>query len=186
MDKENESKLRVGCIGAAAIIVAAILGWGMPFAYNIANRILPPFTPAPNIEPTNQISEIITTSPNLTQTSLEPYLCFGECWEYNDNLRTMIWAGITDGTEDIWQPAGEPLQKIRDGYTAIITTTVPGEIFACVLTVNGEKIKDSCDKDLYSLPPGTYQITSKNSSIGGFRWCPLIGYGWRLNGGECK
>jgi hypothetical protein len=98
----------------------------------------------------------------------------------------MTWMGLTDGTEDIWQPSGEPLQNIRDGFTAIITTTVPGEIFACILTVDGKVVKNSCDGVLYQISAGTYRITSAGSGAGGFRWCPAIGYGWRVNGGECK
>lgn len=119
-----------------------------------------------------------TAMPNPPSSS---QLCFGNCWQYNDNSRTMTWTGLTDGTEDIWQPAGDPLQKIRSGYTAIITTSVPGEIFACVLKVNGQSVISSCG--LYQISAGTYQITSANSSVGGFRWCPAIGFGYKASGG---
>lgn len=197
MNKESQSNIRVGCIGAAAIIVAAIIGWGVPFAKNIADRLLPPFTPTLSFNPPMQIATVgasplpvnqptLTIMPNVPQPSAFPTLCYGQCWQYNNNLRTMTWTGLTDGTEDIWQPSGDPLQKIRSGYTAIITTSVPGEIFSCVLVINGQNVKNSCDGVLYQISPGTYQITSANSSVGGFRWCPLIGYGWRINGGECK
>lgn len=110
--------------------------------------------------------------------------CYGNCWQFDGNSKTMTWTGSSDGIEDIWQPSGEPLQNIRSGYTAIINTSVPGEIFACVLTVNGQSVMSSCG--LYQLPAGSYQIKSANNSVGGFRWCPAIGYGWRVNGGECK
>lgn len=112
--------------------------------------------------------------------------CFGKCWQYDDNARTMTWTGPTNGIEDIWQPSGEALQKIRDGYTAIFATSVPGEILACVLVVNGQTIKNACDGVLYQVPSGIYRVMSANKSVGGFRWCPLIGYGWRTNGGDCK
>lgn len=110
--------------------------------------------------------------------------CYGQCWQYDDSARTMTWTGPTDGIEDIWQP-DEALRKIREGYTAIFSTSVPGEIFACILTVNGQTVKAGCDGGLYQLPPGTYRATSANPGIGGFRWCPVIGYGWRTNGGTC-
>jgi len=120
-------------------------------------------------------------------TSLaHPTTCFGNCWQYDENARTMTWTGLADGTEDIFQSSGEPLQKIRDGYTAIIKTSVPGEIFACILTINGNASKDTCDSVLYQIPAGTYRITSASNDVGGFHWCPAIGYGWRVNGGECK
>jgi|CXWL01.1.fsa_nt_gi hypothetical protein len=115
-----------------------------------------------------------------------PTVCYGECWQYDENARTMTWIGLSNGTEDIWQASGEALQKIRDGYTSIITTSVPGEIFACTLTINGEVVKKSCDSVLYQIPAGTYRITSAGNDVGGFHWCPAIGYGWRVNGGECK
>ncbi len=126
---------------------------------------------------------IPTSAPQPLQSTKPP--CYGRCWQYDHSARTMTWTGPTDGTEDIWQPSGEPLQRIRDGYTAIFTTSVPGEISACVLAVNGQPIKNSCDGVLYQVPPGTYRVTSEGPN-GGFRWCPLTGYGWRVNGGECK
>jgi hypothetical protein len=119
-------------------------------------------------------------------TLIDRPLCYGVCWDYDDTTQTMTWTRPADGTEDIWQPPGEALQKIRGGYTAIFNTSVPGEIFACVLTVNEEAIKSTCDGILHQIPAGAYRVTSANQDIGGFRWCPAIGYGWRANGGECK
>ncbi|MCP4367738.1 MAG: hypothetical protein GY797_06445 [Deltaproteobacteria bacterium] len=111
-----------------------------------------------------------TATPSSQPTSGE--YCYGNCWQYDDNARTMTWTRPGDKTEDIWQPSGEALQKIRDGYTAIFKTSVPGEIIACVLTVNGEIVKNSCDGVLYQIPSGSYQVTSANNDAGGFRWCP--------------
>jgi hypothetical protein len=132
----------------------------------------------PTQPPTNNQPTIIPNPPSSGQ------LCFGDCWQLDTDVQTMAWTGLTDGTEDIWQGTSDSLQKIRSGYTAIITTSVPGEIFACVLTVNGQRALSSCG--LYQISAGTYQITSANNSVGGFRWCPAIGYGWRINGGECR
>lgn len=196
MKHETPNKpLIAAIIGAVAIIIAAIIGLGAPFAENLAARFAPPNTPIVEpIPPTPQTIVITATFPpqvvlpsTATQIQIQPVnLCFGQCWQYDDNKRTMTWTRSADGTEDIWQPAGPALQKIRGGYTAIITTTVPGEIFACVLSINGEAIKNSCDGILYQIQPGTYHITSSNNDVGGFRWCPVVGYGWRINGGECK
>jgi len=115
-------------------------------------------------------------TPKPTNTPLPPTPtptpCYGNCWKYDNSARTMTWTRPADETEDIWQPSGEALQKIRDGYTAIFDTSVPGEIFACVLMVNGETVKNSCDGVLYQVPLGSYRVTSANRDVGGFRWCP--------------
>lgn len=101
----------------------------------------------------------------------------GTCWQYDDTAHTMTWTGSTDGSEDIWQGDEESLQKIRAGYTAIFTTSVSGAfINTCILTVNGQVIKDSCASysTPYSVSAGTYQVTSKSPpdfpTNGGFRW----------------
>jgi hypothetical protein len=131
-------------------------------------------------------SQVQPTTPlQIAPTSIT--YCYGQCWTYDDNARTMTWTGSGDGIEDIWQPAGEPLQKIRSGYTAIITTNVPGEIFACILSVDGKSVKNSCDGILYQISAGTYKITSASNDVGGFRWCPAVGYGYRADGsGACR
>ena len=101
----------------------------------------------------------------------------GTCWVYDDSARIMTWTGATDGSEDIWQGNDESLQKIRDGYTAIFTTSVSGAfINTCILTVNGTIIKTSCDTFAtpYTVQAGAYQVTSKSPpgypTNGGFRW----------------
>lgn len=196
MNQESPNKTLIAAIiGGAAVVIAAIISLGAPFAQNWAARYMPAFTStAGSIPSSPQVIVVTATFPpqgviplTSTQISVPPTnLCFGQCWDYDDSNHTMTWTRIADGTEDIWQPAGPALQKIRSGYTAIIITSVPGEIFACVLTVNGETVKNSCDGILYQVQPGKYQITSSNNDIGGFRWCPLVGSGWRINGGECK
>jgi hypothetical protein len=220
MDNSQEKSNKpwiIGCLSATGVIIAAIIGLGVPFAERLADVYFPSpmpsaivvaatqaavqsFTPTENSSGPTQIQPIAPTQMTIA-TSLPqpvnqptivlnqtqpPNLCYGQCWQYNDNTRTMTWTGLTDGTEDIWQPPGDPLQKLRIGYSVILSTTVPGEIFACVLTINGKVVKNSCDGVLYQVPPGTYQITSSNNNVGGFRWCPLVGYGWRKNGGECR
>lgn len=196
MQPEHSNKTVIAAIiSATAVIIAAIIGLGTPFAQNWAARYIPAFTPTtPSTSVSPQMIVVTATFPSQGSASPAPStnqiqptnLCFGQCWEYDDNNRTMTWTRVADGTEDVWQPTGPALQKIRNGYTAIFTTSVPGEIFGCVLTINGETVKSSCDGVLYQIQPGTYQIISPNNDIGGFRWCPLVGYGWRTNGGECK
>lgn len=128
-----------------------------------------------------QPTQIILT-PTVAQAI--PIYCSGGCWQYDTSAHTMTWTGPTDGTEDIWEQQGEPLQKIRGGYKAIISTSVPGEIYSCILSINGKAVKNTCG--LYQISAGKYEITSSNQSVGGFRWCPVVGYGWRTNGGDCK
>ena len=128
-----------------------------------------------------------TTASQVEPTAFSYCYGNGNCWKYDTNAQIMTWTGSTDGTEDIWQSAGEPLEKIRSGYTAIITTTVPGEIFACILSVDGKSVKNSCDGVLYKISAGTYKITSASNNVGGFRWCPVVGYGYRADGsGVCR
>jgi|GEM_PF-4646568 hypothetical protein len=182
-------------IGATAIIIAAMISLVAPFVENWATNYRPPSTATVNF-PISSPQIIVVTATFLPQetsfpisTQISPQVfdkCLGQCWEYDDINRTMTWTRTADGDEDIWQPSGPALEKIRSGYIAIITTAIPGEIFACVLNINGQPVKNSCDDVLYQIPAGTYQITSPNNDVGGFRWCPKIGQGWRVNGGECK
>ncbi|MCB0046494.1 MAG: hypothetical protein KDD92_13810 [Caldilineaceae bacterium] len=145
----------------------------------------PTSTPFPTSTPQPTATDTPLLTPINTRSSVNA-LCYGNCWDFNDSTRTMTWTGSGDGVEDIWQPSGDALQKIRNGYTAIINPTVPGEIFACVLNVNGEFVKNNCDDVLFQTAPGPYQITSANLTVGGFRWCPALGYGYRKNGDVCK
>lgn len=126
--------------------------------------------------------QVIQTAPQSRQSNT---YCYGWCWQYDHGARTMTWMGATDGREDIWQPPGEPLQRVREGYSVLFATSVPGEIYACVLVVNDKLVKNLCDGILYQIQPGTYKVTS-SGRVGGFRWCPLEGYGWRIRGGECR
>lgn len=126
-------------------------------------------TPVPTIKSESETA--IAQQVPLTGDSVTSF-CHGNCWQYDDTAKTMTWIKPADGTEDVWQPPGEALQKIREGYTAIFSTSVPGEIFACILNINGQVAKSDCDGVLYQIPPGSYQIISANRDIGGFRWCP--------------
>lgn len=183
------SKALIGCLG---VVIAAIIG-GVFLLISVGIiqfesplTIVTPTTGSPpgTINQTPQTdNRAENRSPTITPTSVSTEVpnptksvsfCYGNCWQYDDIAKTMTWMRLADGTEDVWQPSGEALQKIRDGYTAIFDTAVSGEIFACTLTVNGQAVKNDCDGVLYQIPPGSYQVTSANKDIGGFRWCPEI------------
>jgi len=111
-----------------------------------------------------------TILPPTSPVSTVVYTCYQNCWQIDDNTRTLTWTGPTDGTADIWS-SGESTQKIQDGYTAIFTTSAPGMVSACVLTINGTTVRNSCGGGLYQLPPGSYQVTSPTKDAdhpGGF------------------
>lgn len=69
----------VGCLGAAAVIIAAIIGLGVPFAERLADIYFPTFTPIPNSSPPveNQYQTPISPSISATATvSITPYCPF--------------------------------------------------------------------------------------------------------------
>jgi hypothetical protein len=107
-----------------------------------------PNTPVnlPTIAPPT-ISPPIQPQPVILPTESSEY-CYGEGWRIDDAAKTMTWICSGNGIEDIWQPGGVILNNIRRGYTTIITTNVPGEIFACNLSLDGKLIKNSCDGKL--------------------------------------
>lgn len=127
-----------------------------------------------------QVTQRPTTPP--VSSDVTTY-CYGQCWQYDENTRTMTWTGPTDGREDIWQGDDLSLSRIRSGWTAIFgPVSVPGEIEACVLTLNGQTVVNSCDDVQHPYPVEankSYQVTSAHSEVGGFRWKPAKGYGYR-------
>ncbi len=114
-------------------------------------------------------------------TVVETY-CYGECWVYDENARTMRWTGYSDGREDVWQPQGTSLERVRAGYTVIFgPMLVPGEIFACRLVIDGEVRKNACDGANVFVPAGVELRVISDGNVGGFRWCPREGYGYRAD-----
>lgn len=113
--------------------------------------------------------------------------CYGKCWRYDDNARTMTWIGPNDGLEDIWQAEGEPLTKIRAGYTAIFEITIPMQMEICIGSVDGKVVSQQCKPQVIDLAPGTHMVTSPGPQ-GGFRVSPdassLIGLSKASNLGE--
>lgn len=106
--------------------------------------------------------------------------CYGECWNYDTTTHTMTWTGPVDGIEDVWQPEGTALSAIRRGDTAVFgPMSVPGEIEACILIIGGKTVKSACDGVLFQVPAGAAFEISSPGEVGGFRWKPLRGYGYR-------
>lgn len=65
MKEEPSSKVWiVGCLGAAGVIIAAIIGLGAPFAERIADYYFPTYTP--------EIFQITPTNLNIVTTTPEP------------------------------------------------------------------------------------------------------------------
>lgn len=197
MIQEPPSRAWIAWVSFAGVIIAAIIGLGMPFAENLAARYLPPLTPTPFLIATDlpvaQIQTIQAVAPshneqtdNSIRQAQPNYPCYGKCWQFDETAKIMTWIGPTDGSEDIWQPEGDALTNVRNGYVTVFTTSVPGEMLACVLVIEGKYVKRACDGSLYQLPPGTYHVSSPDKTAGGFRWCPEVGYGWRTTGGDCK
>lgn len=142
------------------------------------------------IVPTTQMATVATIQqPAATSADLQPtqpsnasYYTYGFGWQSDDAARTMTWIGPTDGREDVWQPSGDPLNDIRAGYTAIFgPMDVPGEIFACVLTLNGQQVKNSCEGANVSVEAGKVYRVISSGPVGGFRWCPAPNMGHRVN-----
>lgn len=73
------------------------------------------------------------------------------------------------------------LDRVRQGWTALFgPVAVPGEFEACILTLNGQVIKQTCDGVKVPVPPGQpFAVTSAHPTVGGFRWSPASGYGYR-------
>lgn len=140
-------------------------------------------TPGAN-QPT--VSPPTENSPDQQPTSLPQSnsgWCYGQCWQYDEKTKIMTWIGAVDGSEDIWQGDDLSLARIQDGWVAVFgPMSVPGEIEACILTLNGQSVIDTCDgmQHLYSVNSNqVFQATSTNSEVGGFRWKPAPGYGYR-------
>lgn len=107
--------------------------------------------------------------------------CAGRCWRYDEGARTLTWAGPADGREDVWQGDDLSLGRVRAGWTAVFgPMAAPGEIEACVLNVDGEPVRQSCGGAPYPVPSGrVLHVTSADPDVGGFRWRPAGGYGYR-------
>lgn len=147
--------------------------------------------PATNVQGQQQPTQQVEHQPDVTQPAAQPAgplttplaseKCWGRCWQYDENNRTMIWTGPTNGAEDVWQGDDASLSRVRDGWKVIFgPMSVPGEIEACVLILNGKVVKDSCDGVLYQVPEGQrFEVISAHPKMGGFRWKPLPGYGYR-------
>ena len=68
---------------------------------------------------------------------------------------------------------------IRNGATAVFTSTVPGVIHITTGTVDGTVVPGPDSK--IEVQPGQHSITAPSdpNGPGGFRWTPATRYGWR-------
>ncbi len=78
----------------------------------------------------------------------------------------MTWIGVADGTSDIGQK-GISLEKLQDGYTAIIALEIEMMINFCSGSIDGVTPTGECPK-IIPLTADTHQIISSGQS-GGFR-----------------
>lgn len=125
----------------------------------------------PNSEVIQEVVEAQPTS--QPQVSVLPSNCDGmsweSCWQIDDNTQTITWIGFANGITDIAQD-GLALQKIKAGYTAIITIDVAMTINICTGTIDGVKPSGTCPK-IIPISAGTHRIISPGES-GGFRIYP--------------
>ncbi len=63
MNQESQNKTWISCAAIAAVIIAAIIGLGMPFAERLADVYFPLLTPAPNFSPS---TEVVSQNPAPT------------------------------------------------------------------------------------------------------------------------
>jgi hypothetical protein len=144
-----------------------------------------PNTPTPTLslvevanDHTNQINMVNTSFPEsstLVDTALSPFpeptLALGNAWVFDDNARTMTWVGPTDGSEDIWQADGEPIQKIRAGYTAYFSIDVSMKMKISIGTVDGKLISRQAHEKTIVITAGKHSVVSRGPQ-GGFRVFP--------------
>ena len=78
MIQEPPSKAWIGCVSAAAVIIAAIIGLGMPFAERLADRYFPPPTStSSSITPSLPTQPIINVTASVKTDSLVNHLFLG-------------------------------------------------------------------------------------------------------------
>lgn len=88
------------------------------------------------------------------------------CWVIDDTTQTMTWVGFTNGISDIGQ-SGEALNKLHEGYTALVYLDKELTINICSGSIDGIKPEGDCPKVL-SISEGSHEIISPGRS-GGFR-----------------
>ncbi len=116
---------------------------------------------------------IITLQIPQSDGTIQPVAdyCYGKCWEYDNNARTMTWTGTKDGVEDIWQADGEPLEKIRAGYTAYFEINFPMKMEICMGSIDGTLVSRQCEFQVIDISAGRHTVVSAGPQ-GGFRVRP--------------
>ncbi|MBL8098612.1 MAG: hypothetical protein JNK81_05490 [Anaerolineales bacterium] len=123
-------------------------------------------------QPTNVIVQSESTAIQTKEFVLSPNcdgMSWANCWQIDESTQTITWVGFVNGVTDIAQD-GVALQKIKAGYTAIVTLDVAMTINICTGTINGIQPSGTCPKIL-PISAGTHRIISPGES-GGFRIYP--------------
>jgi len=126
----------------------------------------PTYTPQPVMQVSTSIPQ--STASVATDVSSIDEFCtdWEQCWEYDDQAKTMTWKG--PGDVHIGQE-GASLQKIRQGYTAIFTTTIAMTVEICKGYLDKKLIAKNCTPQLQliRIEPGLHTVLSPLSE-GGF------------------
>ena len=135
--------LTVGCLSAVAVIIAAIIGLGSPFAERAADLYFPTFTPVPNNPPINTsapielptqavvapvIPQIQPTSVSVPQTDCSKMIegehhfpTLGVEWRFNpisENRIIHIWSNHWENNLPEYKfflPAGQSVSFMSGG-----------------------------------------------------------------------
>jgi hypothetical protein len=121
-NQERSSKAWiVGCYGAAAVIIAAIIGLGAPFAERLADRYFPTITPTQ----THTVTE---------STSIEQQLA-----QIDQTLKQSLMASIAYNA-----PATMNLDQATT-IELLLNPAISPEVLATEVTENGQVVKGSID-----------------------------------------
>lgn len=132
-------------------------------------------TPKPVVEPTT--APIVTKPPQAFDAS-KIIGADGQFWKLDESSKTLTWIGLEDGSVDVHQGSVELLALIQKGYIFKFQTSVPGTIIISNGAINGFNYTDPSTSKSIAVSAGSFIITSPGN-VGGFRWTPQQGYGWR-------
>lgn len=111
-------------------------------------------------------------------------------WHYDTTFKGFVIDEPQDGHIDVHMDDelidgiyGPIILQVRAGAPTKFTTTVPGEITICTGTikVNGNSVWEgsNCEGKLVPVEVGETVVMSSTGPIGGYRWSPQNGFGWK-------